>query len=340
MKKKAVRLLANSFLVLLTIVITGAAVEFFYRQATEVDESNNYFEWDCANNNKSLIGGFVPNCKGRWKVKEVSGAFDTSFSTDKFGRRIVFEKKNKSSSDTGQLFLFGGSEVLGKGVNDEETIANQVLQIADFVTVKNYGGPGFGVQHALELLQFSDLTKEAPPDPDRNIGILIYGDDHVNRAAGTWAIATAWGASFPYYELDSEDKLVFKGTFASGGRFSPVLLLAKKSLILDTIFAWIHGYFSFSDSNIRLTAKLILALKEEFLSKYKNARFYVVTSPITSKSTPRLQKLLKEFGVEILDQSKLWDPNSPASQIPEGHPSPAVYRTIAGQLASDLKNLK
>ncbi len=339
MKKGIKNYFQNAVLVIFTFAVSGIAAEFIYSKLTQQDDSDNFVEWTCGKSTRSLVGGYKPNCKGRWALKDRWGSFDTTFTTDEFGRRVVLNK-TKSPGDSGQLFLFGGSDVLGKGVNDGETIASQLAPLTDFAVIKNYGGPGFGAQHILELLQFSDLTKEAPPNPEKNVGLFFYVDDQVNRTNGTWAIATEWGSQFPYYALDSEDKLVFKGTFESGHRYSPLLLLAKKSVLLDTLMSKASSYLSFSDADIRLTAKILAAIKEEFVSKYKNGKFYVVINPITKKSAPRLRTLLNEFGVDIIDHTKVWDPADPANQIPEGHPSPIVYQLVAQQLAKDLKNLK
>lgn len=78
-------------------------------------------------------------------------------------------------------------------------------------------------------------------------------------------------------------------------------------------------------------------MKSEFSAKYENSQFYVIFNPITAKTSDRMKKLLSDFGVEFLDYSKVWDPKNPASVIPEGHPSPLVYRLVAEQLAKDLR---
>lgn len=337
MKKIAKSFFLNTLIFLITFMLFGYLSNFIYTKLLENNEGNFYQKFDCSKDAKNLINGFLPNCKGRWVKKFGTESFDTVFSTDEFGRRIVFNKIKKSASDSGQVLFFGGSDVLGQGVDDQDTIANQFYNLSDFKKVKNYGGQGFGPQQTLELLQFTDITKEAPPDPDRNVFVFFYGDDHVDRAAGSWRVATGWGAAFPYYALNDADQLVYKGTFSSGHRYSSLLLLAKKIRLLDDIISNINSYFIYSDANIWLTAKMLQAIKLKLVSQYKNAQFYVVFSPITTKSGARLEKILAELNISFLDYSKLWNPYNPANKLPESHPSPRVYRIVAKQLAQDLK---
>lgn len=337
MKKGIKAILLNSMIFLFALVGAGFVAELIYSKLVSPNETGSE-KWICGNNTKSLVRGFEPNCKGRWVKQNGSESFDIEFSTDAFGRRTVFDKVKKTASDAGQILFFGGSDVLGMGVDDRDTVANQFLSLSDFATVRNYGGAGVGPQHVLELLQQSDFVREAPPDANRNVIVFFFADHHVERVVGSWSIATAWGADFPYYALDANDQLILKGTFLSGGRYSPLQLLAKKSLLLDNVISKASSYLSFSDANIRLTAKMMAAIKSEFASRYKNARFYVLLNPITAKSAPKLKKFLTEFGVDFLDYSKVWDPQDPANRLPEGHPSALVYKSVAQQLARDLKN--
>lgn len=337
MRKRIRTIFLNIVTFLLVFLCAGVLADFCYSKFLPEGESEGIVNWSCKNHSASLIGGFEPNCKGRWIKKNGAESFDTDFSTDAFGRRTVFDKIKKSASDSGLVLFFGGSDVLGKGVNDHETIANQFFNLSDFAQVKNFGGPGFGPQQALELLQFSDLKKEAPADPVRNIGLFFYHPVHVDRAAGSWPIATEWGAHFPYYVLDSDDQLVFKGNFTSGGRYSHLQLMAKKSVLLNALILEAGNYFPFSDADFRLTAKILVAIKTTFSAKYQNAQFYVVIGPTGAKSSSKMKNLLNEFGVKYLDYSKVWDPENPASRAAEGHPSPLVYRLVAEQLAKDLK---
>ena len=337
MRKKIGTVLLNTAIVLLVFCVAGALANLIFIKFWTEAPAEETINWTCGNYAKSLIRGFQPNCNGRWTKKSGSRSFDVEFSTDAFGRRIVFEKAKKSTSDAGQVLFFGGSDVLGQAINDRDTIANQFFNLSDFAHVRNYGGPGFGPQQTLEYLQFGNLVKEAPPDPDRNVMVFFFGDNHVQRAGGAWAVATSWGAFFPYYALDADDQLVFKGNFTSGGRYSRLQLLAKKVRLFDDLISRASDHFNYSDANLRLTAKILAAAKAEFFAKYKNAQFYVVFSPITFRSSPKLKKLLNEFNIDYFDYSKVWDPENPANVLPEGHPSPLVYHLVAEQLAKDLK---
>lgn len=337
MKKNIQAFFLNSIIFLFALISTGFIADWVYTKLVVADVAGSE-KWICGNNAKSLVRGFSPNCHGRWVKQKGTESFNIEFSTDAFGRRTVFPKIKKMNSDSGQILFFGGSDVLGMGVEDRDTVANQFSNLSDFVTIRNYGGAGLGPQHALELLQQPDFLQEAPPDKNRNVMLFFFADHHVERVAGSWSIATTWGASFPYYVLAANDQLVLKGTFMSSGRYSPLQLLAKKSVLLDDIISKVSTYLSFGDADIRLTAKIMAAIKSEFTSRYPKASFYVVLNPITAKSAPRLKKDLTELGVDFLDYSKVWDPQDPANRLPEGHPSSLVYKAVAEQLARDLKN--
>jgi hypothetical protein len=329
------RILFNSILVFIAFALSGVLAEIIYSKV--VPSSEFLQKFPCKTPPDTLIGGFKHNCKCRWIKEEGIKSFDIEFSTDNFGRRVVYEKTKKSRSDSGQVLFLGGSDVLGKGVDDRFTVANQFLNISDFVTAKNFGGNGIGPQQTVELLQLTDLTQEAPSDDSRNVALFFFGDDHVNRAAGSWPIATAWGQGFPYYVLNSQDQLERKGSFASGNRFSALSLIFKKSRLLDDLLGFASESMAFKDSDIRLTAKMFAVMKERIFSMYKNPSFIVVLSPVTKKSGEKLKIYLKEFGVEYFDYSGLWNPDDPSNWVPEGHPSSKVYKKVAEQLAVDLK---
>lgn len=327
----------NSFCVLLLSLIGFFAAEKIYDQF-DVPFTAESSDFGCQHQFSSLVGGeFAPDCSSRWKkISNSQTLFDVQFSTDHWGRRLS-PAPPEVSLNTSPILFFGGSDVLGKAVNDDETLTSQYLKISHSAEGHNFGGIGFGPQQMLELFEKSDVKSEVKGTLNQTKLVFFFSDAQIERAAGSWNVAAYWGYEFPYYALDNNGRLVNKGRFGDGNRFWPVLYNIKKTHLLQDLILNLSYQFDNSDDDIRLTAKIFEEAKNRFYSQFGSERFYIVFSSYTSKEIAgKLSVYLNAMNIKYLDYSKLLDIYSPKYKMPEGHPSAEAYKIYSQHLAKDL----
>lgn len=75
----------------------------------------------------------------------------------------------------------------------------------------NYGFFGYGTQHLLTKLQSDTMVSEIEEDE----GLLIYTfiDDHIHRIIPSMHVIGYGGIHWPYYQLNDQGQLIYKGDF-------------------------------------------------------------------------------------------------------------------------------
>ena len=327
----------NALIFVGVLIVAFLIAEKYY--SLKVENMRKFAEtFGCGQKSSSETGGsFEPDCSTAWiKTKGTEQIFNVEFHSDKFGRRSV--PGEYPAADKNVIF-FGGSDVLGAGVNDNETIPFYFSQLSPGSQVYNYAAQAYGPQHLLQLLEKGFLHSEIRTDYNKNTLVFFFADEHIVRAAGSWRIAAYYGYKFPYYALDSKGNLISKGDFESGGRFPAFMYQLKKSLILEDLVYSISEYFEISAEDVRLTAKILESVKTQFESQFKNSKFLVVFSARTSpKVKTQILPYLEGTKTASLDYSTLMDPEEKANRLlHDSHPNAKAYKSYAEQLAKDLE---
>jgi hypothetical protein len=258
-------------------------------------------------------------------------AFEATYSTDEYGRRITPVEHDEERDNF--LLFFGDSFVFGQGVNDNETLPFYMAELAPQYKPYNYGVMGYGPQGMLAKLQDNQISKEI--DKDKGILVYIIINDHFIRAIGSMRVHNTWGHSMPFYALDAHDKLIRKGNFTSG---RPLVSLVYRGLGTSQILRFfgidLHG--NITDNHVAMTARIIEESRNIFLKKFKSNRFYVLFFP-NQKETRRLIPALRSADIEYVDYVDLFAVTQEGFEIKnDGHPTPKAYKTIATRLAKDL----
>ncbi|MGZ3712470.1 MAG: hypothetical protein ACXVBE_11980, partial [Bdellovibrionota bacterium] len=98
-----------------------------------------------------------------------------------------------------------------------------------------------------------------------------------------------------------------------------------------------------TDDDIRLSADLLIAARNEFRKKFQSKNFFVLLYPSGPSSewyNRKLLAFLEKAGVTYFDYSGLFELQAPGYQIPrDGHPTAFAQGIIADALARDLKKL-
>lgn len=212
-------------------------------------------------------------------------------------------------------------------MNDDETLPAQVGERAPAYMPYNYGVQGYGPQQMLLELQGDEIRSEVR----QQSGVLIYLfiDDHVKRAIGSMSIYNSRSVTHPYYRLDANDNLV---QFSRVSPLPEMLYgILGNSLALKTFNVDLPPI---GDQELRITARVIQAARDEFKRKFNSEDFYVLLYPGRKSS---LIPYLEQAGIKYLDYAKVF-PFTPAYHLfQDGHPSPLAHQTLAEQVVKDLQ---
>lgn len=277
--------------------------------------------------------GYKPRSRQKARVrKEVDGAilYDVTYTIDEHSRRLTPGQQE----DVTRFVLFSGcSFAFGEGVNDEETLAYHLAQLAPKTRTYNYGFSGYGAQQTLALLEGRPLAAEI--GEERGYFIYVFLVFHLGRTIGSPAVFNSWGAFMPFYTLDSSGKVRRQGNFTSGRPWTALLFWFSSKLGLGHPPAIVHPPESIHDQ-LELTARIISRAAETFASRFPESRFLVLVYP-QALGAYDLRPKLQALGVPFLDYSDLFRPDNRGLRIPEdGHPTGQAYRMVAGELAVDL----
>ncbi len=258
--------------------------------------------------------------------------YDVTYSVDAYSRRntpvLNLESREK------HLLFFGCSYTYGEGLQEKETLPFQTGEKASFFMPYNYAYHGHSPSQMYTKLKSVSLSGEVL----QKDGLLIYlfMDEHVNRAVGSM-FSVSWAGNYPYYQLNSKEEIVYKGTFTTG---RPLLektyKLLNKSYFLKRLKV---GFpLRMTRKHFLLTARLIEESSKLYHQQFSSGQFYMIIYP-GSRYGEKIKNELKEKNVNIIDYSKLFSSNDPRYYLDteDRHPNAFAIRTLADQLVQDLK---
>lgn len=282
--------------------------------------------------NCECLNVFKYNRQVIWNVKSHS---------DEFGRRIVPESKNIKADN--YIAVYGGSRVYGYGVNDDETLTNYLQKLTPQSHVYNYGIPSVGPNVFLKMHENNYFKPQIP----EKSGLFLYVFDisHEQRILGTppWA----WTFSTPYYDLDADKKLEFKGTFWSG-RFIKSMFyefLASSAIYQRTLMNLSYTYeINLNQDELDVVTKVFIKMRDE-AAQFNKAKFAVVFfEPYATLRMAQVSKSLKDNGIEVMvfsAQDKQLPPFTPEYYFEyDFHPLPITYKKQAELLYAELSKRK
>jgi hypothetical protein len=259
--------------------------------------------------------------------------YSVTYSIDQHSRRVTPQPDEDSRSKF--MLLFGDSFTFGEGVNDDDTLAYHLAQLAPGYRVYNYGFSGYGPQQMLAFLQQPSFP--APISEATGVGIYVFIDGHVERAIGSMYVYNAWGADMPYYTLNWRGQLERKGSFRSGRP------------IVSTLYSWLGEtefarYFNLNipgtlqSGHFWLTARIIAEARDEFKKQYPDSKFYVVIYPDEGDYYEDIAPYFAEFQLTVLNYDE-WlklDAETGTAIKGDGHPTGAAHKQVAEWITQDL----
>lgn len=210
-------------------------------------------------------------------------------TTDQFSRRISGTKKTDNA-----IVLFGGSVLLGTGVNDDQTIASELQKRVNNYSVYNYGSRATSPNNVYRYLHFNDLKNELPHKNFHFIYANSYVTAHSVNAAPEYS---GWLNMSPWFVLEG-DKLVYKGKMMDRPYHEKYLKLGSSGMYQASG----SSGFLLKD-NFPLLCALYKGLDRKLKSLYSEARFTVVNFPLSDSEDQIkfLNKCLMESNVEFID---------------------------------------
>lgn len=330
-------LFALSILVVLFLVAQGVCGWLNQRKAARSIREGTHSEGTSYRSSRILGHTPRPNVtSGARLTVDGEVIFDYTYHTDAFRRRITPDSVSDSPRDKAVVF-FGDSYTFGEGVNDDETLPNQVARLRPDLAVYNYAFSGYGPNHMLARLEAMNTRAEVP-EP-RVVGVYVFIPNHVRRVIGAFSVIS-WSRHSPYYLLGEDGFPTRLGSF-QGERSR--LTRWYDFLQGDQVFKYLALDLPpwLSDKHHVLTEEIIARAAERFSTQFEGSELVVVlypSSPEDEFSARETGKRLSMRGMRVLDYTDLLpEPAEAHFYLPwDSHPRPSAHALVAARLAADL----
>ncbi len=246
----------------------------------------------------------LPDATAQHRASLADGTllFDVTYRTGPDGTRRVPDRP-----DTGRTWhIFGGSYTFGNGLEDDQTIANQIQRRLPDTRVFNHGCAGYGTSEAYQTL--CDVLADRS---DPAVFIYLFLDDHFRRTAVPRVMLDErWLWDKPRFVLD-EAGLQHLGKVSDNLAWTDRLhdRLSERSWVYRRLLRarssrWVPG-----PADQDLVASIIVEMKQRS-DLVPGCRFVVVRLPMypsdfDESALQRWHDVLRNHGVEVLDFSPI-----------------------------------
>lgn len=241
--------------------------------------------------------------------------YKADYSTDGFGWRTV--PSSSDESETEFVFL-GGNCAFGTGVNDDQTLANQLCELHPTkVRAQLCAVSGFGPHHILSLIEKREIRPLV--NGSRAHFIYVCIPDHIRRCAGlAW-----WDRTGPRYVL--RDNVVVRdgnlNSDAARRAFSKFELLRRAQELM------------LGDGAAEFLARVVDRMRELLGEQYPNSSFDVVLwdyglSGSDTSEVARLREHFQRLDLNVIEAADAV-PSSRDYFFVDGHPNALAYQSLA-----------
>lgn len=211
---------------------------------------------------------------------EVVWNIDMNF--DSFKRRVVPANKKNAKNF---LALFGDSNILGFGLDDESTLANLLSQRLPETNVYSYSGSGVFPYEILGKALKIDREIEIPEK--EGVALLFFMSYHLGRNMGSInELGKPWNHDKHLVDVDEAGKFVIKGKFRDE---NPVWFYLAQILDRSAFMKYMRWDLVPSEKDFEIQTALIRKMRKH-LSGLGIKKFYVVIHP--SMYRPRIVEKL------------------------------------------------
>ncbi len=261
--------------------------------------------------------------------REGNDVHEGTYSLDEHGFRVT----PGTSQNGDSIVFFGGSNMLGELVNDDETLPYYVSQrLGHRYNVVNLGWSGWGPHQMLRLLEV-EMLKDIVKGPLRG-AVFKTAIWHTQRVLGY----SSWDQTGPRYQRVSTGHIEYGGPFKSESR-----LEFEKYLKQSSLFVWLYQRTQrISSRDIDLYIDIIVK-SSSLLQEQYGVPLTVLFFPSPDQpehyggfTSEKVIQRLRQEGLKVLKASDVINYKA-ADMIIEGdgHPSPLAYYREA-QLVSTV----
>lgn len=256
-----------------------------------------------------------------------------------YGQRFVPYGRGDDEA-SGALF-FGCSFTFGLGVNDEESMPSVFARAMEGMEVRNFAESGTGPASTLVALRDGTPGLNAfPLRGSRNYAFYGLLGSHVLRVRSSRWASCGWVGRLPRFGYDAAGKLQQEGVLYGNCPLprAPLEWLLNHSQLFQ--YFNIYGFQTPTETDLKLTAEVILAARDAFRARFGSENFFVVAypSPDLPAWTDGIMGRLRAGGITVFDYSRLVDFEQPQFHIPrDNHPSALTHRLVGEALARDFK---
>ena len=270
-----------------------------------------------------------PNQRIRHTLRVRNRLFvDAVYTINEFGLRVVPSSQGGPGDAT--IVFMGCSFTYGIGVQDDETLPDQVAARSPGTNVLNFAFGGYGPQQMLANLESGRVAQICPTPPRKVIFQMI--PDHVRRVRG-WV---NFAINFPRY-VQHEGGVRREGNLNDSWWSQVVMPHVWKSMIFDRVVAPRMA----GATDVDLAAAIVQQSAEEISRQFPDCEFHVLfwNHPDERLAIP-LRRKLEEAGIHL---------HSVEEQIPElqntgekykipqdGHPTPETNRLLAEYVCREI----
>ena len=280
--------------------------------------------------------GFAKPAPGQWHVVTTSAEngdllYDVHYTVDRFGRRVTPVSDETRSRDRFAM-VFGCSYAYGEGVQDDETLAHDIGELAPAYRPYNYAFHGGGPFEALARVEHVDFDAEVAEKS--GVAFYVFIDDHVNRVINASNVAS-WHSNEVHYARRPDGTFVHDGTFH---QVEPWRTRLAQFVFSSRVLRYIGVQMPMkvTPEHVQLTIDALGAVAKRFGARFPGSQFYVVIYP-GSQWHAELVKGLGKLGVRTLDYHDLFKREDPRYHLGEDrHPSAEAHRTLAAAIVRDL----
>jgi len=260
--------------------------------------------------------------------------YDVTYTIDERGARVT---PASAPEPTGRdVVFFGGSYTFGEGVEDDQTLPNQVARRAPGWRVTNFGFPGYGPGQMLRRIEDPQVLEPFKNSDAR--AIYTYISRHPERVVGNMRITTSWARDFPHFVLTPEGALEYRGTMTEGRPIRSRIYhwLSKDPALKFFDLDW---PVRVTHSGFELTARIVEESRNRWVASLNPASFIVVIYPSNGKGhepNDAFIPYLELKGISYLDYSERFEGMTDVWIPGDGHPTAAAHQRVAEWLVEDL----
>ncbi|MCB0384007.1 MAG: hypothetical protein KDD43_01340 [Bdellovibrionales bacterium] len=198
--------------------------------------------------------------------------YEATYTIDQFRRRVVFPGEQRGREAF--IIFLGGSNMMGQGLEDEQTLDYQLTSRFEQFKSYNYSVPGYGLGHV--MAQAENIDFQSQISQKKGLVIYLFPTYHVDRLLGGLQTID-WAGGLPYYRI--VDNQVVRSGFIHEDRW----VYAKSAMAWNKTFLRhklkLTGPFEISEKDLEFACRVVAEVRNKVRSHFEEMEFLLVLHP-------------------------------------------------------------